>query len=634
MLFYLFIFAIAEYFMKKRGILNPLYSVYFVFIALLNEIVCSFTSDFFLVGGVSSAYSGDAPILALIIQLFVNLPSVFLAIFTAYILQKKYDHRSYYKKSKTHFKTIGKIIILLGVLKVIVSIFLVSQDFSYSKKGIANAIIGTILLTIFGSRSCFKYHRQQLASNRSIDLIESKHPPLIFLRSFSLATIELNYETFDDLIAKGVPNEIPFISLGNPDDFLPTTGSIKIQAKDESWEEVVIHLMKGSRGVILCEGISEGVKTEIENLLKYVSPEKVFVITATKKFRKEFIKNIKSKDIWKHFSLLMKQYGITLPVNDPGNGCIYSFNENWEAKLIAKNGKTGSDFIEKILENTTQFDSELFNYKELYNNITQYTIEEKRTLPIQKINVFKVYLASTLVSIASLFLLLFLFFGLFGTKKYANLNNYHFGISDNQIWNQLKSEKISLPIAVDSTTSWVDIKFEDDSRVIEYIFKLNDGYQYNIKNTEDQLFSAITSEFSSHLDAGITIKYTYLEEGNIQQSIKVNPDRTYKLLANFNDQEIALIRFENLFRHKSFPFEEQTGVNFDGININKDRHIIELSYTLQNGYSFATSNIPTIRQNLINLYKQTLNAGFIMRFIYHEENGAVHTIEIMPNDIK
>jgi len=222
-------------------------------------------------------------------------------------------------------------------------------------------------------KSFFELSKRQKIQGQKIDLIESNHEPIILLRSFEMDKIGTTLQSFklnislsslDEKMYEGVPSEIPMLSFGNPNDFLPTPGSIKLQVYDEHWKTVVEKLFLYARAVVVIEGLSNSLEWEISRITTCIDPKKFFIITPDKKIRKQYAKKIKKKNIWQHFSAILSKNGIKVDETDPGPNALISFDNEWKG-MVCYQGTPISN-MGFVLGKTSEYDNKKFNYTVLY----------------------------------------------------------------------------------------------------------------------------------------------------------------------------------------------------------------------------------------------------------------------------
>ncbi len=203
--------------------------------------------------------------------------------------------------------------------------------------------------------------RHQKKENKGITLskITTSTSPILFLRSFELNKSSLSSLSFDEHLCNGFPiKDQPVISLADPDVAF-AEGTIKIQAEDSSWKEAIVKLFERSKAVIMFEGKSDGLNWEIDNIKNYIPFNRFFIATppndyrtvawvtgstytsASMKIQVWWAQHFSKKSIkyaynyiWKRFAERLSKVGIILPEQQPGSGCLISFDEKWNVKEI------------------------------------------------------------------------------------------------------------------------------------------------------------------------------------------------------------------------------------------------------------------------------------------------------------
>lgn len=237
----------------------------------------------------------------------------------------------------------------------------------------------------------------------SIQEINSNKAPIVLLRSFEIMTkSNLASTGYDEnLFSPFVRSGYPVIALADPD-IAKYGGSIKFEAKDDSWQKAIELILARTSAVIMLEGKTDGLQWEISKVKKYVAPERFFVITLPEKMRMDcwypkegalFVHNRKNKAlkafdfIWKSFSGKLMAEGIYSSQENPGNGAILSFGKDWNVskKTYYRDGdELFSSIISIIGESLPDYD-----YQELYNQISCFEVQ--KNMPEAYINKFQKY---------------------------------------------------------------------------------------------------------------------------------------------------------------------------------------------------------------------------------------------------
>jgi len=252
--------------------------------------------------------------------------------------------------------------------------------------------------------------RQQKKKNNGITLskITTSTSPILFLRSFELNKSTLSSLSFDEHLCNGFPiKDQPVISLADPDVAF-AEGTIKIQAEDSSWKDAIIKLFERSKAVIMFEGKSDGLNWEIDNIKKYVPYNRFFIATppddyrtvawvtgnfymsASLKLQVWWAQHFTKKSIkyaynyiWKRFSERLSKVGILLPKEQPGSGCLISFDERWNIKEIYR-GLLGQDFFNKVISLIPNDKNDNFDYDVLQKSVDEFEIKGQITPEIEK----------------------------------------------------------------------------------------------------------------------------------------------------------------------------------------------------------------------------------------------------------
>lgn len=244
-----------------------------------------------------------------------------------------------------------------------------------------------------------RYERIKDEAERTLKAITTSRAPIIFLRSFELDKNVLKGYTFDEFICKCFSQQgQPIISLSDPDDFLPTGGSIKLQSFDDNWKEAIILLLQNCRAVVIFEGRSEGLSWEISKIRDFISPDKLFVATPPKSYREAaWFRGQESSQlkyslsyVWSHFVEKLQSVGIEVAQKeDPGADRIFTFDNHWRSNTPIH--IKGIKFFDTILEKTIQYEklecdyvflSEQLRKCELTRTLTQ----NETSIIIKKLN--------------------------------------------------------------------------------------------------------------------------------------------------------------------------------------------------------------------------------------------------------
>jgi hypothetical protein len=256
---------------------------------------------------------------------------------------------------------------------------------------------------------------------RSLTALSHNNSPIVFLRSFKIdSTPTVNGKVFDETICENLDlEEHPIISLANPDDILPSGGSLKIQAKDSEWKEVVQEILKNCRAVILVEGQSDGLHWEISKLKDYLSSDQLYVLVPADIYRElawcyndeagaglySIIRNgsriishltVSGKkntkellnSIWSDFSLKLQRFGINTPEEFPGNECIIGFDDQWNS-IVRTDISKMREMFKYVLSRTAKYNNSDFDYSRLAEKIASFEVNgflnKKNIAPFKKL---------------------------------------------------------------------------------------------------------------------------------------------------------------------------------------------------------------------------------------------------------
>lgn len=267
-------------------------------------------------------------------------------------------------------------------------------------------ILFLILYMIFAAQSLIRLDRLKYPSTRSLNALSNNNSPIVLLRSFKIdSNPTIKGKVFDETICENLDlNNNPIISLANPDEILPSGGSLKIQAKDSEWKEVVKEILKNCRAVILVEGLSDGLHWEISKLKEYLDNTQLFVLVPSKVYRElawcyndeagtglySVMRNAHHymakitfsgrkdrkkilEQVWANFSSKLQEFGIHTPDTFPGNNCLLSFDDNWNAvKLLGTQNM--SQMLNYIVSQTKKYNNTDFDYSSMGAKIASFEV--------------------------------------------------------------------------------------------------------------------------------------------------------------------------------------------------------------------------------------------------------------------
>lgn len=261
----------------------------------------------------------------------------------------------------------------------------------------------SLLYIAFVFMELIRLDRIKFPSMRSLTALQSNKSPLVLLRSFQLDKNPYwNNKTFDESLCESIDtNDCPIISLSDPDQFLPSGGSLKIQSKDDCWKQVVVELFHKCRAVVLVEGNSDGLGWEIDTIRKTFdkTPEKVFIIVPANKYRLlawliddtnggmgmtrnlsalmlRIVSPIKMRKelklVWTNFVDYMHEHNYDIPKSFPGDNVFIFFDKQWRAR-ISDRFSSGKDMFDAILRKSPAECND-YDYSHLATTISTFEV--------------------------------------------------------------------------------------------------------------------------------------------------------------------------------------------------------------------------------------------------------------------
>lgn len=264
---------------------------------------------------------------------------------------------------------------------------------------ICNSIIA--LYIIFCFMQLVRLDRIKVPAMRSLHSLQSRQSPILLLRSFELDKYPWwNNKTFDEELCESIDiSECPIISLSDPDQILPTGGSLKIQSKDDYWKSVIEELLQTCRAIVVVEGSSEGLSWEIERIgeIYKFNPDKVFFYVPGNRYRTlawcindqggfGIFRNLMSfflkitypikirkqlKQVWENFSIFISSKGFKIPISYPGPNSMITFDLYGRPSVINNSGK---NLFSYVLNKTQKYNTSSVDYTELARKIEHYEV--------------------------------------------------------------------------------------------------------------------------------------------------------------------------------------------------------------------------------------------------------------------
>lgn len=258
------------------------------------------------------------------------------------------------------------------------------------------------LSLIFISMQLVRLDRIKIPAMRSLHSLKSKRPPILLLRSFELDKYPWwNNKTFDEELCSSIDmNDSPVISLSDPDQLLPTGGSLKIQSKDDYWKSIIEELIKSCRAIVIIEGDSNGLSWEIERIkdIYQTHPDKIFFYVPSNRYRvlawcindqggPGIFRNLTAlllklsspikirkqlKYCWHNFNCFIQSKGFKIISEYPGPDSLIAFDKNGNPTVISK--KDSSELFGNVLDRTRRYIHANYDYMDLAKKIEYYEV--------------------------------------------------------------------------------------------------------------------------------------------------------------------------------------------------------------------------------------------------------------------
>jgi hypothetical protein len=272
--------------------------------------------------------------------------SAFVIVSIGILLVPASDARSRAKATSFPYASLSAVCAVLSLLTFALHFWILCADEDVGVKPYGLAVLGFLLLG--AARSFFFLHKQRTLSSASDILANDPRPPVLFLRSFASDRARLvgpgvfigvglpssRGRTFEQYLAPEIGKFGPFIALGDPEDYLPTLGAVKVYQGDDTWQTTVLRFLEMARLVILLEGESDGLSWELRQVRTLCPPEKIIIITPSVKF---------PYFGWVAFASLATKAGFSVPER-AGPGTIVGFDTEFEPVVLATDAYYPKDY--------------------------------------------------------------------------------------------------------------------------------------------------------------------------------------------------------------------------------------------------------------------------------------------------
>ncbi len=350
-------FNIAKYVSNRN---HPKWGLYGVLLSMPISLIVSFIMEGF---GFKIAEYGDYSLKAYLSDCTLSFSQALttIVIFTIWMMVLKLKPA----KNKQQ-RSLGRIFKIIQILWIIdgISIFFIfmARDMNDVSDALHIQLDNSIAMSSWTMGMGYLIYLRKRNRMKSIETIleADKRPPVLFLRSFETENIRIRRTTnsfikplsnsiryyvgytFDELIEPEITKKIgPFITLGNSKDYLPMLGAARSYVHDNNWQLAIKSYCQQASVILFLESIQNGAKWELEYIRQNIEPQKLFIVTFSKKFKTQ-------RANWYNFKELLLNAGYYIPFNNPGYGVVISFNNNWEAQIIRQNCKLPKDYANTI----------------------------------------------------------------------------------------------------------------------------------------------------------------------------------------------------------------------------------------------------------------------------------------------
>lgn len=362
--------------LKKKGIYNPAFA--------LTLAVCYAVID--ILGTISLFFMGEDVVLDETVLVFKQLILWGVMWLLCKIFLPKIDNRRLRKTSihTNYHKWAVWTVVYCCIYPFIIFLLVGIPDFTNFESAVT--LLLAVLFIALGARMVYvlinRYEEIKTEAERTLEELETHKAPIVFLRSFLLDKKPIKGRTFDEYIcANFAMSRQPIISLSDPDDFLPTGGSIKIQSTDDDWEKAINTLLATCRAVVFFEGKSDSLLVEMGKIRALNIPhDKIFIATPPQRYRvaawcesngRKYVLNY----VWSNFAKSMEESaGIHgLPEKDPGECKIFTVDKKWNCSnepVIKKD----MEFFEYIMQQTIHYEESKCDYSKLASKLREYEL--------------------------------------------------------------------------------------------------------------------------------------------------------------------------------------------------------------------------------------------------------------------
>lgn len=265
------------------------------------------------------------------------------------------------RKPRNALRTLGKILIVIGVALDLVFRFIPDSEFN---DGLA-LLSFLPLAMILGGAFLFFRGRQLADQALAPEIIGDENPDVLYLRSFgsdpsvagqvfsSMLTARLvsGMATEEEQLRDALAPFGDMVAIGQPGETLPKPGAARMYATDDEWKALVRRQMEVARLVIIRAANSAGVLWELRTAAECLEPQTllVLVLGMKKKDYAEFVEHADSVLPAPLPGLDEVRYGLGVR---PG---FVRFSETWETEFLRLRVPYLRSSVYKPLRRQTRF---------------------------------------------------------------------------------------------------------------------------------------------------------------------------------------------------------------------------------------------------------------------------------------
>jgi hypothetical protein len=197
-----------------------------------------------------------------------------------------------------------------------------------------------------------------LESNVTRGLRSAKTPPILYLRSFDfdekaskssfLQRLTFGGDDIETSLIRRLSRYAPVLAIGRPGEANPQLGAMRFYVTEERWQQVIQSLIPFCSLVIWTTGRTSGLRWEIEQLVRNISPRRLLLWLHLR------VGSLTSKQRNEEWRALLSEYDGIFPRPLPqkvGSARFIAFDDNWNP--LAVPGKQFPRSLFDLLEGHT-----------------------------------------------------------------------------------------------------------------------------------------------------------------------------------------------------------------------------------------------------------------------------------------